>query len=161
MLTMLAKIEADVPACDVPACGRLTTSSSVEVFPLSRSSCGGIKPLTQHWLQDGQTDRQDHLLQTEALVVRSKHSALQVDQRGGVWTQPGTGHGQVVPRQTLWIRLRTCRGQRVRAGSKTVLLTNVMSSPQLPSRPSLNNVDLKVTVLLTTKAGQQLFGSQI
>lgn len=111
---------------------------------------------------DGQTGRQAYLLQTEALVVRSQHSALQVDQRGCVWTQPGTGHGQVVPGQTLWVRLRTCRDQRGGAGSarETVLLTNVTRSPQVPSRPSLNNADLKVTVLLTAIAGQQSCGSQ-
>lgn len=61
---------------------------------------------------DRQAGRQAYLLQTEALVVWSKHSTLQVDQRGGVWTQPGTGDRQVVPGQTLWVRLRTCRDER-------------------------------------------------
>lgn len=93
--------------------------------------------------------------------MRSKHLALQVDQRGGVWTQPGTGYRQVVPGQSLWVRLRTCRDQRGGGGRacKTVLLTKVMCSPQFPSRSSLNNADLKVTVLLTTIAGH-FFGSR-
>lgn len=87
----------------------------------------------------------EYLLKTEALVMRTKHLTLQVDQHGPVWTQPGTAHWQVVPRQTLWFGgRRMWRDQMSRVWDWVIYKeTETVCSPQFPSRSSLNNADLK------------------
>ena len=120
------------------------------------SSCSpGPTEEDRHTINGKHSHRHTHshtqyLLQSEALVVRTKHSPLQVDQRGAVRTQPGTGNGQVVPGQTLWFGgRRTHRDQSHRADGNHELgsPTEMMLSPQFPSRSSLNNADLKQNIV--------------